>query len=708
MNKQQLIYWKSEREMLDRLYRDRMREWQRLTDLYDLKFDDRIRDLEPQDIVRISRFYPVVRQIISTIAFRYPKQFFIIEDEGGEEVAQILERASSAFMALANVKDHVHQAIFDSLFCGVGWLRLDYNPPGDDMIAPYVTNDDMADDMVSVCRVPPGFVHVDPTAAPHRLGTARYIRERMWVPLKFLKDDPEIQHKRQLKRSSVGDEDELAFGEVMGSQGGDSEELQALKESVDNGEFVLVDRIHDRINRKLIMFADNVEEPILERDHPFIKMSFPQMVNSIGQLIFEEDETGQLTEPVLDIDAGMPAQGFLTENGFPFVPIKFDMNASSYYPQPQMAYLEDIQNGIIEQVSRRSDLLKRTARQGVVSEAEVLANPDLLERLRRGRDGEFQIMQDINNIKEFNFASVPSDLYRHEQSLLAYEDQIAAVQPPTAGESDTATEAAVVAASAQLNGNWMEAKVAEAYERVVRNAFQIMGDPRYTPENFALNVAPEGEGMLVRALRNSDFLWNFRIYTRVGSTQPLYEQLEQDRFLAFWDRAAGRPNFDQMELDKAMAQAFDIVDVEKLMVSDANVEAQRAAQLENDRFMQGVDTDVLAEQDHMAHAETHATYREHPRYQELMQAAQMSNTMGQPLNVQAAQQIQQIDQMVIAHVQAHQAALENEQQTAAGRPGGGGSTGTAGAEDLMGQVQSHAQKTSQAAQAQSDEMVRGS
>ena len=708
MNKQQLIYWKSEREMLDRLYRDRMREWQRLTDLYDLKFDDRIRDLEPQDIVRISRFYPVVRQIISTIAFRYPKQFFIIEDEGGEEVAQILERASSAFMSLTNVKDHVHQAIFDALFCGVGWLRLDYNPPGDDMIAPYVTNDDMADDMVSVSRVPPGFVHVDPTAAPHRLGTARYIRERMWVPLRFLKDDPEIQHKRQLKRSSVGDEDELAFGEVMGSQGGDSEELQALKESVDNGEFVLVDRIHDRINRKLIMFADNVEEPILERDHPFIKMSFPQMVNSIGQLIFEEDETGQLTEPVLDIDAGMPAQGFLTENGFPFVPIKFDMNASSYYPQPQMAYLEDIQNGIIEQVSRRSDLLKRTARQGVVSEAEVLANPDLLERLRRGRDGEFQIMQDINNIKEFNFASVPADLYRHEQSLLAYEDQIAAVQPPTAGESDTATEAAVVAASAQLNGNWMEAKVAEAYELVVRNAFQIMGDPRYTPENFALNVAPEGEGMLVRALRNSDFLWNFRIYTRVGSTQPLYEQLEQDRFLAFWDRAAGRPNFDQMELDKAMATAFDIVDVEKLMVSDANVEAQRAAQLENDRFMQGVDTDVLAEQDHMTHAETHATYREHPRYQELMQAAQMSNTMGQPLNVQAAQQIQQIDQMVIAHVQAHQAALENEQQTAAGRPGGGGSTGTAGAEDLMGQVQSNAQKTSQAAQAQSDEMVRGS
>ena len=79
-------------------------------------------------------------------------------------------------MQLAKVKDHVHQAISNALFCGVGWLRLDFNPSGDSMVAPYVTNDDIAEDMVSVCRVAPGFVHVDPTTAPHRLGTARYIR----------------------------------------------------------------------------------------------------------------------------------------------------------------------------------------------------------------------------------------------------------------------------------------------------------------------------------------------------------------------------------------------------------------------------------------------------------------------------------------------------------------------------------------------------
>ena len=124
----------------------------------------------------------------------------------------------------------------------------------------------------------------------------------MWVPLKFLKDDPEIQQKKLLKATSVGSDDELAFGEVMGVQT-DTEEMQALKESVDNGDFVLVDCVHDRINRKLIMFADGVDEPILEKAHPFIKISLPQRINSIGELIFEEDETGQLTEPVAIVAA---------------------------------------------------------------------------------------------------------------------------------------------------------------------------------------------------------------------------------------------------------------------------------------------------------------------------------------------------------------------------------------------------------------------
>ena len=176
MNKYEISWYKAEGEMLDSLYRDRQESWQKLYDSYELKFDEKIRDLRAEDVVKVSRFYPIVRQILGSIAHNYPVMSFNVEDEVNADVAPILERAAGSYMEITSLKSHVHQAIFDALFCGVGWIRLDYNPPGDDFIAPYTTNDDFAEDMVVCQRVAPGYVHLDPTGSPHRLGDKRYIR----------------------------------------------------------------------------------------------------------------------------------------------------------------------------------------------------------------------------------------------------------------------------------------------------------------------------------------------------------------------------------------------------------------------------------------------------------------------------------------------------------------------------------------------------
>ncbi len=93
MNKYEAKWYKSEGQMLDRLYKDRADEWQKLYDAYDLKFDKRIRDLRSEDVVKVSRFYPIVRQILGTIAHNYPVQSFSVEDEVNQGVAEILERA---------------------------------------------------------------------------------------------------------------------------------------------------------------------------------------------------------------------------------------------------------------------------------------------------------------------------------------------------------------------------------------------------------------------------------------------------------------------------------------------------------------------------------------------------------------------------------------------------------------------------------------
>ena len=269
LSKRQVRYWRREMEILDGLYTERMKQWQNLVDLHNLEFDEKIRDLDVSEMIRVPVFYTVCRQLIAAIAFNYPTLYVTVEDDEGEgfPISDILERASSAFLRLANVKPHVHQAIFDALPCGIGWLRVDYNPPGADLIPPYTANASMAQDLVCVSRVPPGFVHVDPQCPPHMIGHARYIRERMWVPLKQLKDDANISHKREIKATAVNDKDDLVFGEPQ-RQTTETDEQKAVRESVDNGDFVLVDRIHDRMNRRQIMFADGVEEPIQATEHP--------------------------------------------------------------------------------------------------------------------------------------------------------------------------------------------------------------------------------------------------------------------------------------------------------------------------------------------------------------------------------------------------------------------------------------------------------
>ena len=685
MTKDEIKFYKSEGEILDKIYKERMGEWQKLTDMYDLKFRAQIRDLRREDYVKVSRFYPLVRQIIASIAFNYPKMFFQVEEEGGEGISDILERTSTALFNLMDVKEHVHQAIFDALFCGVGWLRIDYNPPGDDMIPPYVTNDAMHEDLTSINRVAPGFVQLDPLCPPHKLGHARYIREKMWVPIKQLKEDPKIKHKTEIKSSAVGNRQDIGFGDPYADEDGDTVEERARRDSIDNGKFVFVERWHDRMNKKLVMFAEGVEEPILEEDHPFRKKAFQQAVNVFGEPEFEDDGI----TPVWDLENAENAPGWIVENGFAFIPVKFDLHPNNFYPLGHLKYVEDIQEGIVESLSRQAALLKRTARQGLVQESEVNENPNLLENLRRGSDGQWQKVQDPNNFKELIYGNVPPDQIRFQQELEKQEQEITRVADisESGATPRTATETALIGAQVSVNREWMESAVAKVYEDIVRNCFQIMGDPRYTPENFLVNVSPNGQAVARRTLSSMDFLWEFRVKAAAGSTQPLFEQIQQEKFNNFWDRASNRPSFDQMELDKALAASAG-GDVDKLMQTTDDPTATQKAHLENNLIItQGKDPGVLPTDDHKAEMKVHSQYQNDPGYQKLVQAAQSVNERQIPTNPRAAEMLQQIDQLMQAHQQAHSEAQAQQVQGAAPAASSGGGGGDSITSTVRGNAQ---------------------
>ena len=695
MIEKRLKFWRAEMKMLDTLYAKRMETWQRQLDALDMKFSKKMRDLDPDEILRVPLYYPAIRQTIGTIAFNYPKLFFNIEDEQGEEVKEILERAAASLLRLMEVKPHVHQAIFDALTCSVGWLRIDVNPPGDDMIWPFVANDAMHEDLTAVNRVAPGFVHVDPMCPPHTLGHARYIRERMWVPVKYLRDDPNIVEKSKIRASTSDTRAEFGFGELEAEQQ-QGPDFHALKEAVQNDDYVLCDRIHDRMEKKLIVFCDGVHRPVMEIDHPYQRMVFPERFNALGETI--TDEGGQ---PLVDLDAGEAIPGWLCENGFGFVPIKFDMHATSFYPLSHLEYLEDLQNGIVESVSRQANMMKRTSRQVLVNQQEALDDTRVQERVRTGRDGELITVQDVNNYKPMDWGSIPGEQYALEDRLRSYWDQISQVNELTQGGSNprTATEAALQSSAASVNREWMESKVADVYEMVVRNCFQIMGDARYTPDNFAINVAPDGAQRLVRALQGADFLWNYRIEVKTGSMQPLVEQLEAEKVMQIYPMLKASPNFDQKEVDKWLLAAAKVEDIERLMVDDTNRAEQRAAQLENELLLQGREIDVLPEQDAQAHIPIHQQYVELPHYQSLMAREQAGDQV-------AAAQRQQVDKRVQEHMQMHAQMEQQKQQQMSQPPSQGGGVSTI-ADTMIGQVQANAQRVSDRATRDAEMALEG-
>ncbi len=102
----------------------------------------KVSGLEREHLVKVSTFFPMVRKLIASIAFNYPKVFLNVDDEPFEFGSEVLERLANEALDVMRVKPEIHQAIFDVLFCYRGWLKIGYNTANTEEVeAPYVYND---------------------------------------------------------------------------------------------------------------------------------------------------------------------------------------------------------------------------------------------------------------------------------------------------------------------------------------------------------------------------------------------------------------------------------------------------------------------------------------------------------------------------------------------------------------------------------------
>ena len=95
MTEADIAFWITERKMLDTLYRERFKEWKLNQEAFDLKYPKDMRDLVRTEKILLSEFFPIVRQVIGTVAQNYHRLLFEITDDEaqGQDLETILERA---------------------------------------------------------------------------------------------------------------------------------------------------------------------------------------------------------------------------------------------------------------------------------------------------------------------------------------------------------------------------------------------------------------------------------------------------------------------------------------------------------------------------------------------------------------------------------------------------------------------------------------
>jgi len=629
--------WKGRIESSKKYMEKRHELWKELHAEYNLKFS--VPGLDDEHIVKLSRMYPLVRQIIASISFHYPHIFIAakpLAENNRKEMtiaSDIMERSANASIEIMDVKSELHQGLFDSLFCGVGWLKMGFNPQGDDAVPPYVANDAFEEDFPYVMRVNPFNVFVDPLCPPHKLAYASYIIERMWVPLEFLKEDDRYNQTvvAQIKTGSEAPEEDSLLD--IGTDSGPDEQ-EAIKNSRSDGNMVLLYEIHDRIHRKIITFAEGVAEPLENTDHPFRKAQ---------PVKIEDPSTGE------QITTGFaPTQGFLMKGGFSYIPIKFDTDGSSFYPLPPMAFIQDLQKVVIESVSRRLDQLQRFKRLVWMSKSELEQNKTLRVDLKNAQDGDVIGLIDLNSVKEANWGSVSSDQLGIESDARGYEENSLHVSDlaGSAGRK-TATESALLAGQSSINREWMQEKVSAVYSTIIRNCFRLFRDERFMPKRHIIELAEDIQvESYAQVLTSDDFKWEFDLTIDAQSMQPMIEELQRDDTILLFDRLNGNPLVDQTEIVKDLMRAFRVRNPERKLAGLDAVDSRRLAEIENVVFiLAGQDPGVVEGMDHAIHAEVHNP-------ENIMQMQEFQQ-------IEPDQQ-QQIIELAQAHAEEHLGAMSDE------------------------------------------------
>lgn len=662
-----------------KLAEKRHTEWRRLIDRYQLK-NIEIADHDNSEVVKISRLYPMVREVVTGIARNYPEIFMEV-DTDAPGIEEALETMGDDAMKRTKMQAHIQQGLMDIIFCFRAFWKIEL---ASDSITGILTTRDVAN-FYRFSRVDPFMVLPDPHTLPHDFQSGGNFIEMMDIPLNVLIKNPRFAHKKDDLNKLAKDGADKTFEETFGKNIGDTDEPEGMAQANKLRGIVRCYEVHDRMKGHRKLFVKGLTEPIENIRHPFLEANAQVAKNP-------------LTGDDMDIEYTTPEDArFIIEGGLPYHTEQFD-KADEFYGTPLAAYEEQVEKLIMESLTRRVDLLQRNKRISFADDQVKDGDTNFETRLKQTGDAGIMFIKVPANkglndlIVPADWGPVPQDQIQLERDALGYESQLIKIQPQP---GRTATESAINAGPAELNRAAMETAPVGAYRWGIAAMFDLAADPRYKNDEWMQSFTNLGDVTPQVALNTWKTIKR-RIEIYAASMTPFAEELDAQKTMAFVDRYLNDPMVDRKSLVLMAAKASNLPDPDGILRAEANIDAFRAAQFEivNYLFAGQPIPEAVRGEDHQTHlqAQNPEAVQSMPQFQNIMQGSpQIAQQMMQTLN---------------AHLQSHQARIDEESQGTSGpsavaKPDSEQGTGTEN--PVTSQVRSSAQDLANTVQTQTQD-----
>lgn len=309
-------------------------------------------------------------------------------------------------------------------------------------------------------------------------------------------------------------------------------------------------------------------------------------------------------------------------DGFPVETLYFNENATDFYPIPDTWMVLDMQDELNRISSMQMDHIKRISQRRYITRENALTAEEK-HKLAVGGDGTIieTSMNPQDSILPVEDATISQDIYMIRQGLKKTIREMAGVSDAemlSSTKFESATEPRLIEMAAQTIRGDQQASFEDFVVRVVSKLSKIcqqtMGDidiplsnnqladqdiQPYISKKLEKIVGPNGATVLLpwMSMSKADIAGDYIYDIEIGSTMPINDETRKRDVVALSQMLAGNPYIKQREAILKLFDAFNIMEPEKLLKTDeevqqgqmASMQAQLQAEIAKDQPKRDVD-----------------------------------------------------------------------------------------------------------------------